>query len=66
MRLTKGQMEYQLRTYWVSRREAASILNKSGEWVHALARQGKLETIETGIGRLYSKQDVERIAGKKE
>ncbi len=65
LRLTKEQMEFQLREYWMSRREAAAALGSTGEWVHALAKQGRLETIETGIGKLYSKQDVERLASER-
>ncbi len=62
MRLTKEQMEQQLKDFWVSRREAAQILGKSGEWVYSLARRGRIEYLDTSIGQLYSKEDVEKIA----
>ncbi len=63
MRLTREQIEYQLREYWLTRAEAARMIGVSGEYVHALASAGRIETVDVAAKvRLYSRQDVQRIA----
>jgi excisionase family DNA binding protein len=50
----------------VSSFEAARILDCSSDNVRRLAREGRLKAvITTGAGRLFSRQDVEKMAAER-
>ncbi len=55
------ELEEQLDREWMSRRDAARLMDVTGEYIHALARDGRIATLGTPIGRLYRRSDVERL-----
>jgi len=48
----------------MSRTQAAQMLEKSGERVSQLIREGRLRTVPTPVGRLILMEDVERVRGE--
>ena len=44
---------------WMSRAQVAEALGVSGEYVAILARSGRLEFVQTAVGRLYSPHSVD-------
>jgi hypothetical protein len=65
MELDRGEVERWLREHWLNRIEASRLLDASVEWVHRLASTGRLETLETPVGRLYSREGVECLAAER-
>ncbi len=64
MRITPKTLEREIKDHWLSRKDAAALLGKSGERVHQMANEGKITVIDTPNGKLYSRDDVERLSGK--
>jgi hypothetical protein len=48
----------------VSRTQAARLLEKSGERVTQLVREGRLQTVQTPIGPLILTDSVEKVRGE--
>ncbi len=66
MRVTPKVIERELQAHWLTRKEAAHLSKFSGEYIHRLAASGKIGTLKTPLGSLYSRDDVERIAANRE
>ncbi len=47
---------------WLSGAQAARLIGVTPQWVRTLARDKKVETVETPLGFLYRRADVERLA----
>lgn len=47
------------RDRWISRKEAARILNLTENRVSQLTREGVLSCVVTAVGRLYDRNEVE-------
>ncbi len=47
---------------WLSGAQAARLLGVTPQWVRALAKESKLDAIESPLGFLYRRADVERLA----
>lgn len=65
MRITARTIERELAENWVTRKEAAQIADFTGEYIHRLAVAGKIATLKTPLGSLYSRTDCEQIAQDK-
>lgn len=50
---------------WVSAKTAAHTLRFSLQWVRELGRRGEIGTLQTDLGTLYRRADVERIGGER-
>jgi len=60
------ELEAELRRNWVSRRDAAKLMDVTGEYIHSLAATGRIATLNTPSGRLYWRADVQRLAEQRE
>jgi len=47
---------------WLSGSQAARRIGVTPQWVRVLARENKLEAVESPLGFLYRRADVERLA----
>lgn len=47
---------------WLGGAQAARVLGVTPQWIRALAKEGKLEAVETPLGYIYRRADVERMA----
>ncbi len=45
----------------LARSEAARELNRSGVWLDTLAREGRIGYIQTPLGKVFPREEVERI-----
>lgn len=46
---------------WISGRNAAKLADVSLTWIRTLGERGDIQTLDTDLGRLYYKPDVEGI-----
>ena len=60
------ELEAELRRNWVSRRDAAKLMDVTGEYIHSLAATGRIATLTTPSGRLYWRADVQRLAEQRQ
>ncbi len=51
-----------LMTDWLKPQDAARLADVSYGWIKLLGERGKVETLQTPLGTLYSKQSVEELA----
>ncbi len=51
---------------WLGGAQAARLMGVTPQWVRALAKEGRLEAVETPLGFLYRRTDVERLAGERQ
>lgn len=45
---------------WVSGKQAAQVTGFSVPWVYRLGERGEIATVDTPLGRLYKRADVEK------
>ncbi len=45
---------------WTGAKRAAAQLDVTQQWIRQLGEQGTIRTIDTDIGRLYYRPDIER------
>ena len=58
-------IETVLAEHWLTRQQAARIMATSAEWVWQLSTRGQIEALNTPLGKLYKRSDVERAARKR-
>ena len=46
---------------WLKPSDAARLAGISANWLKLLGQQGRIDCLETPLGRLYKKADVERF-----
>jgi hypothetical protein len=51
-----------LMTDWLTPTSAAKAANVSYSWLKQLGERGQVETLQTPLGMLYKRTDMERIA----
>ncbi len=55
-----------LMTDWVKPQDAARIAGVSYGWMKLLGERGKVETLQTPLGMLYKREQVEEIGRQRE
>lgn len=65
MDLDAKAVEMFLSEHWLTRQQAARIMDTSAEWVWQLSQRGQIQALSTPLGRLYKRSDVECAARKR-
>ncbi len=63
---TKEELQATLNRDWLGAKEAAKLLDRTTQLVWHQAKLGRIETLRTSAGVLYSRADLERIVSERE
>jgi hypothetical protein len=63
---TKAELERLLMGNWLTAKAAARELDRTPQMVWKMSKQGRLDTLATPGGVLYSKADVARVLRERE
>ncbi len=64
--VSKDRLEEALARDWVGAKDAGRLLDRTTQLVWLLGKQGKIATLQTPGGMLYSRADIERIVAARE
>ncbi|MDP9378744.1 MAG: hypothetical protein M3Q29_01090 [Chloroflexota bacterium] len=64
--VSKTELEAVLSRDWMPAKQAARLLDRSTQMVWIMAKTGKVDTLQTPGGVLYSRQDIDRVLTERE